>query len=218
MNPTTVLANTLTDQVYHSLKRQILSRRLAPGARLVAGHLAASMGVSLTPVREALRLLEKDALIESVPHRGAVVVRPTRKIFEDLFAVRRRLEGLAARLAALGADAAAVAAIAETIEATEAAVDRDDEQAFVEADRGFHRAVAAACGNEVLAPLIASLADRLRLFHTMTLGSHEGPRRTLGQHAAVFEAIRRGDAEEAEQCMLDHIDFSLANAIERGCI
>ena len=99
MNENQVEYSTLADQVRENIKKRIISQELKPGSRLIVSHLAAGMGTSLTPIREALRLLVKDGLVEIIPHKGAQVVMPSQEQFKDLFEVRTVLESLAIKLA-----------------------------------------------------------------------------------------------------------------------
>src|ERR1041385_2526273 len=92
-----IQARTLTHQVYQNLKHRIMNRQLQPGARLVVDRVAQELSVSMTPVREAFRLLEQEGLLKNVPHCGAVVIELSRKDVENMFAIRRALEGLAIR-------------------------------------------------------------------------------------------------------------------------
>lgn len=211
-----LVSETITQQVYSRLKSQIHRRELPPGSRLVTTTIANEMGVSLTPVREALRSLEKDGLVENRPHRGAVVAGVSRRELEELFSVRTPLEALAARTAAANRDAD-LKPLEEALTAARDAVAKHDMNAWLEADLQFHRAIAVASDNRELLRIIESLRERLRRFlHASRFWSNvpDG----ADEHEAIYDAIKHHKAGQAEKLMKQHLDESLRHAIERGVV
>jgi DNA-binding GntR family transcriptional regulator len=207
--------------VYQHVKGRILDASLAPGDRIVIDQLAKELGVSLTPVRETLRLLEKDGLVQHEPHKGAVVRRVTKDDYLEMFAVRERLEMLAAGMAAkrIGEGAVTIEPLRFVLDKARQAFASGEQSPWIEADRSFHATICELAGNHTLAEMLRVLSDRFLAFlRTTTPRQMDGRDAALDQHARICEAIERGDAAAAEQLMQEHIRWSLERAIERQSI
>ncbi|MFD0773602.1 GntR family transcriptional regulator [Streptomonospora algeriensis] len=197
-----------TDRAYRYAKDAILDRRYAGGDLISEGDIAAGVGVSRTPVREALLRLQAEGLVRLYPKRGALVVPVSQGEIDDVLETRRLVEGHTAQTAAgAGADARGVLVrrLGELLDRMRAEVD-GDRQAFILADRDFHRDLVAASGNEILAGLYDSLRDRqLRMME-------EGVRtvarmcRNIDEHAAILAAIEAGDPPAAGRAVQLHLD------------
>jgi DNA-binding GntR family transcriptional regulator len=211
----------LVDRLASAIQARVLSGEVARGARLPQKALAAEFGVSRTPVREALRKLQANGLVELLPNRGAVVRGPTARDVREAYVVRAALEGLAAELAA---DAISDSDLARLREA-EALFRRsvasliarrrrtrgeprwEDESSWVRANDLFHRAIFDAAAN---ARLNAAVADIHRTFpRDLTWAALAGNSRLLEenveQHAVILQAIERRDAAEARRLMVEHV-------------
>jgi len=201
---------TLTEQVYERLKRAILGRQLEPGQRLVTMPLAKRYQVSLTPVREALRLLEKDGLVRFLPHKGAVVSLPSAQDFRDLFAVRAALEGLAVESACPRLSAADLDALEQSCAVARRCLAGAASAAdWIQADEDFHERIARAAGNPFLHEQLGALRNRIRLFMHL---SHRFPERVAGalaEHEAVLAALRTRDPAAARAAMDNHLRSAL---------
>lgn len=193
----------IRDGVYAHLKGEILSGHLPGGARLAEIALAERLGVSRTPVREAVQRLAQDGLVEVVPNRGARVRTVTPAEVEDTYAVREALDGLAARLAAAHRSERDLRRMREALARMDGAGPRDYE-AQVQADLEFHAAVAAASGNPTLQNVLSGLEEnvaRLKLLsreHNQDPGTREGHRRILA-------AVAAGDGDAAEAAARAHV-------------
>jgi DNA-binding GntR family transcriptional regulator len=195
-----------TDHAIQSLTQAIRDGAYGAGERLVESRLTRELGISRGSLREALRRLAADGLIDLEPHRGAVVRRIDRQTVADLLTVREVLEGLAAALAARASSAESVRqrlrerlARVRGLRAEPGAID------FLQDNLEFHRFIVALAGNTVLAQQIQQLqlpAVRSRFF--AQLGDDDW-RRSLGEHEAMLEAMLDGDAPLAEQLMRAHI-------------
>jgi len=195
---------TLVDQVYKVLRRQILDAELPPGTRLKDSELAESLGISNTPVREALRRLEQTALVETIPRRGTFVKKLSLAEVEGLYEVREALETLAVRLAAERADDALLNQILQTAQLHIAGVQRGAVSEYLHHDRQFHHLIAEGAGNSVLASMLTSIADRIHITRRMDLGQHQDE--MAGQeHAEIGQALSHRDGEEAARLMQHHI-------------
>jgi DNA-binding GntR family transcriptional regulator len=196
--------STLTNRVYATLKDRILSRSLPPGARLKHAELATALGVSITPVREAIVELEKDGLVEVIPYRGSLVKEMSAEEICDVYEVRISLESLAARLAASRITDAQLEELEGSMRDYETAVDRDDMPLGLHADLAFHMLILRASGNRVLLETANRLANRIQVFRQMDW-REASERQSLRGHRAISEALFLRDADAAAESISQHI-------------
>jgi DNA-binding GntR family transcriptional regulator len=212
--------HSLVDGIAATIHARVLNGTIPRGSRLRQEALAAEFGVSRTPVREALRKLQASGIVELQPNRGAVVRGPSAREIREAYEVRAELEGLAAELATVRIGDADLRRLREAEALFRRAVETvlarrqrgarprwDDESAWVRGNDLFHQAILDAAAN---ARLSATIADLHRSFpRDLTWAPLSGNSRLLeenvGQHAAVLEAIERGDAAAARQRMIDHV-------------
>lgn len=189
--------------VIETLRRSILEGVYRPGERLVEDRLANELGVSRIPVREALRVLATEGLIQIAPRRGASVAEFSRQSVREMIEVRATLEGLNARLAARHRAPAIVVALREVLELGNSAAARGDAAALVELNARFHDLLANAGGNEILGELMRTLRSRTTpLFAAM---SRRRARETWNEHAAIVKAVIAGGEERAAALAADHV-------------
>lgn len=194
---------SLHDRVKDALAQAILSGRLRPGERIVEERLAAEFGVSRNPVREAIRALAAEGLVEVSARRGASVASLTEREARETVEVRALLEGHNARLAARRRDAETLRVIQGILDRGAAAVAAGQFGELPELNRQFHRALAAAGQNRVLGEML----DRLRT-RTVMLFAPEHParqQRFWEEHAAILQAILEGDEETAARLAVAHV-------------
>lgn len=205
---------TITQQVYKRLKSQIVRGSIPPNGRFLIADLAKDFGVSLTPIRESLRFLERDGLVRSLPHRGAVVTRLTQSNCEDLFAVRRVLECMAVRLACLHAKESQLNRIKAVVQSMAKAVVAENDEAYRNSDIAFHRTMAAASGNKLLHQMVDGLSVRFQAFLSLTMRTFRLASEGLEEHSAIAQTICDRDPERAERAILYHLDRSLERTIQ----
>ncbi len=196
---------SLREVVYRQIKEAIFSGRLEPGRRIVEQNLSDELGVSRSPVREALRRLEREGLVEASPRRGVSVAAPTVREVMHVYTIREVLEGLAARLAACNVDDDAVAAMARILVRMEDAVRRGDIKAASRADTQFHARLLDATDNERLVDLTSQLADLVRRVRAAVLAEPGRAEAVVGEHRAILEALAARDPESAERHMRAHV-------------
>jgi DNA-binding GntR family transcriptional regulator len=196
---------TLADEVYKTIRVRILSFELPPGTRLKDSQLAASLGISNTPVREALRRLEEASLVETLPRRGTFVKRLNRRELEGLYEVREALEKLAVELAAARASDALLDQLVQMANLHARAVQREAVEEFLEFDRRFHDLIAEGADNPILGDSLRGLADRIHIFRRFDLGQTQD-QMSAEEHSAIAAALRRRDAGQAVAFMTQHID------------
>jgi DNA-binding GntR family transcriptional regulator len=197
MNPN--IASRLRDV----LEQEIATGALPPGARLDEAGLAARLGASRTPVREALRLLAASGLVEVRTRRGAVVVSPGAERLYEMFEVMAELEAMCGRLAARRLDGAGLAALLAAHEACRSAL--GDTDAYYAANETFHQAIYAACGSGFLAEQALALQKRLRPYRRLQLRVGARASRSFAEHGEVVAAIAAGDGQAAAEALRRHV-------------
>ncbi len=208
-------SGSAADRVYAYAKEAVLARWFAPHALLTEGELAAAVGVSRTPVREALLRLQADGLVRLLPKRGALVLPVTAAEVTDVFETRRLIEAFAVRKAIAGAGPELVVALSGHIEAMRAAMQRRNAHAYVEADRDFHAEIVASTGNEIIVSLYRSLRERqLRMGVVNLLGDQAGTvnptrmRAMIADHEAILKAVAARTVRAAESAVTAHLDHA----------
>jgi DNA-binding GntR family transcriptional regulator len=194
---------------YEELRRQILTGELAAGISLNQEQLAAELGVSTTPLREALRSLESEGLVRSRSHRDIIVAPLDDDEIVEVYAVRRHLDGLAARLAAENPDEAARERIREAMRQL-----HKRHADPVAANREFHRSIYLASGNTVLIEMLDALWNRSDRYRRFSRHIADTPS-TVAEHEALAEAVLSGKGKTAEKMILAHVNRA-ANAIREA--
>ena len=195
----------VTDWVYEEIRGAIVDLRLEPGAPLREAAIATQLGVSKTPVREALGRLEQEGLVEATSFKGAVVSDYSERDLQEIYELRELLEGVAVRAAATEADDATLAALHEVIERSRAARDTDDLVLLAELLGRFDQIIFEQVENARIRNLIETLRAHLTRIGKLTEEIPGRVEASVEEHAAIVEAIARGDADEAERAMRVHI-------------
>jgi len=151
----------LRDVVFNTLRQAILTGELKPGERLMEIHLANKLGVSRTPIREAIRKLELEGLVTMIPRRGAEVAQITEKSLQDVLEVRRSLDALCAELACERISDAEIQALCQACKAFEEATVKGDIREVASADVALHDIIIKATGNRRLVQLVNNLAEQM---------------------------------------------------------
>jgi len=195
----------VTDWVYEEIRGAIVDLRLEPGAPLREAAIATQLGVSKTPVREALGRLEQEGLVEATSFKGAVVTDYSERDLQEIYELRELLEGVAVRAAATEADDATLAALHEVIERSRAARDAEDLVLLAELLGRFDQIIFEQVENARIRNLIETLRAHLTRIGKLTEEIPGRVEASVEEHAAIVEAIARGDADEAERAMRVHI-------------
>lgn len=195
----------LVADVAARLRRAILSRDLKPGERLPETELAAQLGVSRTPLREALRMLEQEALVVALPQGGVEVARLDAADADDLYELREVLDGLAARrLAAQGSREGVVGILRENVEQAKAALAEKDMERFTELNVSFHERIVEGSQNRWLGRFMPVIRMTIQLFYPVLASDVERAQQAVREHEAILEAIAGGDSEEAAERAREH--------------
>lgn len=196
----------LRELVFESLREAIISGQLRPGERLMEIQLAEEMGVSRTPVREAIRKLELEGLVAMIPRKGAYVAGLSLKDIVDVFEIRGALEGLAAELAAERITDEELEELERYLVKIAEAIEKDDLEKVVANDTDFHSLLYQASRNQRLSQIINNLREQIQRFRTTSL-SYPGRMKTaLEEHRKIVEAISARDGELASKLAHEHIE------------
>ncbi|NLB84459.1 MAG: GntR family transcriptional regulator [Synergistaceae bacterium] len=200
------LYTTSADYAYQELRHRIITKQLKPGQRLPEVTIAVQMGVSRTPVREALRRLASEGLVIIIPNSGARLAAPTAKEIEDTFLVREQLECLAIRLAADRVGERHLRRLEEAIVEESRAIDQRDLEVYLEVNETFHKTLADASGNKVLAEYVENILARTNayiVFYDPFYERESIP--TVEAHREILVALRSRDAEKCVKLMRQHL-------------
>lgn len=209
-------SGTKTDYVYEVLKEEILSGVLKPNERIITKNAADKLGLSETPVREALRRLEQDGLIVALPHKGAVVAELPIAEIEELLLIRGVLEGLAARLAAEVINSADIHEIEELQRKMEIAVEEGRLEQFGLLNRQFHQRIYEVVKYKHLTQLIESIWEKVPRARSVFMQDPEHQRISREEHQSLINALCARDGEEAERITIKHKERSFRALIEEA--
>jgi DNA-binding GntR family transcriptional regulator len=197
---------SLRDQAYEAIKDRIITCKFKPGECLNEASVSALLGLGRTPVHQAMDRLMLEEMVEIIPRKG-VIVKPV--ILHDVLQmidVRMINETQCARLAAARADDNHIENMSEVIDRARTAIDQRDIHALMALDREFHMLLANASKNFELAEILRKLNERSLRFWFISFTTPDHHRSFQQQHEAVFEAIRRHDADAAENAMRVHVE------------
>lgn len=183
----------------------ILNRELAPGAQIDERALSEKLSVSRTPFREALGTLASEGLIETKPYRGTFVRELAPKQINDLYEVRKNLEGLAVRLAVPKLTDEQIDVIESILDNAVAALRRQDMVAYAALDQQFHETFPRVANNETLSDTLGRLSRQIQLCRVFANNESDVAERTATERTAILKALRTKDAEQAAFLMTQHI-------------
>jgi DNA-binding GntR family transcriptional regulator len=198
-------APTLTARAAEALRRAIHDGRLAGGDLYSVARLAAQLGVSRTPVREALLLLERQGMVRFERNRGVRILETSAHDLEEVFTLRLLLELPATARACALIDEADLEALERELEVMRGMAAEDDERTFMVHDQRFHEIIHRASGNRRLAELVGQLREQVRFRGASTVGRSRSLEAIYDEHLAILEALRARDPERAADAMRVHI-------------
>ena len=196
----------LRDVVFNTLRKAILTGELKPGERLMEIHLANRLGVSRTPIREAIRKLELEGLVIMIPRRGAEVAQITEKSLKDVLEVRRALDALCVELACERITEEGKVKLREACSEFEKATKTGDVTAIAEADVALHDIIVEATGNARLIQLINNLSEQMYRYRFEYIKDESRHKKLVEEHRMIYESIIEKDKEKAAKAAKLHID------------
>jgi len=195
----------LGQHVFDSLKQAIIRGKIAPGEWLVESHIAEMLGISRTPVREAIHKLERERLIERQPRGGFVVLGLNRGDIEDTFGIRSVLEGYAASLATRRHQPKELRALEKKIEEFQLNLDKKRMEVLPEINTGFHELLYDLSKSPRLIHMINGLRDQIYRFRQIILKDEKLANVSNADHIQMLKYMRRRDAEKVERLVREHI-------------
>lgn len=205
----------IRETVYQQLKLAVLTGAFAAGERLLEHDIAKKLQVSRTPVREALKRLEAEGLLEALPKQGLAVKEYSHDDIREIYMIREALECLAAEFAAINATDADVALLEGLVEEMDRLDNDADAVRIMEVHRCFSEAYNRASHMPTLVHLIESLKDQVARFRGVSLSSRERRTETRKEHKELLEALRLRDPERASALTHVHIRNALAACFDR---
>jgi DNA-binding GntR family transcriptional regulator len=206
-----------TEKAYAALK-DVITRMDLYGSRaeirLDERHLASDLGVSRTPVREALAQLEREGFVRSVPRRGIYVVRKTRTEVIELITAWAALESMAARLATQNASDQEISALRQMFATFEGGAEQAKLDEYSEVNIEFHQSIIRMSHNRVLIDLAENLFTHMRMIRRRTISEKDRADRSIRDHMHIIEALEARDTERAEELVRTHA-LGLAQHVER---
>lgn len=204
----------LRDVVFHTLRQAILRGELKPGERLMEIQLANKLGVSRTPIREAIRKLELEGLVLMIPRKGAEVAEITEKNLRDVLEVRGALEELAVQLACDRINKEGIENLRRAAKEFEAVLDSADITRIAEADVAFHDIIYNATDNRRLIQLLNNLREQMYRYRVEYLKQKDCHPKLMAEHLDIIEAIEKGERDKASKITSQHIDNQVAAVID----
>ena len=203
---------SLADRVFERLEKDILTGVYERGQVLTELSLVENLGVSRTPIREALLRLEEEHLIET-SGRGVTVLGITNDDLTDIYAIRIRIEGMAAAMAAKNRSAEELEQLREALALQEYYVTRADADRIKAQDSEFHRILYRLSGSRMLFETLEPLHRKVQKYRGISVKKNSRAAASLAEHKKIFDAIERADAEAAERAMTEHVEHAAAHII-----
>ena len=195
----------LRDVVFKTLRQAILKGELEPGERLMEIQLAERLGVSRTPIREAIRKLELEGLVKNIPNKGAVVVGVTSQDIDDIYTIRTRIEGLAARRCAQNIGDDELEELRQVVELQEYFVTKQDFLQVWHLDSRFHEMIYDACRSRPLKQILSLFHNYIQKAREYSVKSGRA-QASAQEHRAILDAIENHDLDGAEKAMALHVN------------
>ncbi len=209
--------SSLRNKVFKYLKSHILGGLYKPGESLVESKLAEEMGVSRTPIREAIRLLEVEGLVETVPNKGAVILGVSAKDVEDIYAIRQLVEGLAARWATENMTEEDKHELQNIIDLMDFYSQKGDLSELAKLDNQFHQIIYEASGSKILNLTLSNLHQYVQLARLRSLKVPCRLSNTISEHRNILKSFQENDPEKAEIALADHVRKAYLNIHEEHC-
>ena len=200
---------SLRGRVFQSIREDILSGRYEQNTELKEAAIGAELGVSRTPVREALRQLELEGLVTIIPNRGAYVNMITAKDVQDIYVIRSMLEGLCARWATQSITAEQLDSMEETLCLSEYHTSKKNYEKLYELDSLFHEQLYEAGGSRILNHILSDFHDYVKMVRKATISTSSRSVTSTEEHRAIFEAIKEKDPDKAGALAKEHVKHTI---------
>jgi DNA-binding GntR family transcriptional regulator len=208
----------LREVIFNTLKEAIIVGELKPGERLMEVQLAEKMGVSRTPVREAIRKLELEGLVTMIPRKGAQVAGLSPKDIVDVLEVRSVLDGLATSLSSVKMKEEQLKELKQINKQFANYVEKGNLQGSIKKDVEFHEVIYRSSGNEKLMQIVSNLREQVQRFRVIYLKDYSNQKDIESEHEEIIEAIMKRDPEAASYAAKKHIknqEIGIINALKK---
>lgn len=202
---------SLRGQVFDKIRSDILNGKYKRGEELVESSIGKELGISRTPVREAIRQLELEGLVQLVPNKGAFVTGISEKDVRDIYLIRARLEGLAARMAAKNITPELLDAMEETVVLSAYHAKKEHYEQVCEMDSKFHKLLYKASGSRILEHTLTDFHQYVQRVRMASIMKKRRMEKSNDEHDAILTAIREHDEEKAELVATRHISNTVEN-------
>ena len=212
-------AASLRDQAYAALKQMITEADIyahPEEIRLDEKQISQALGVSRTPIREAMTLLEQEGFLRTEPRRGIFIVRKTKKQIIEMIEIWAALESMAARLATQNAPDAEIAALRRVFDEFRTSTPAEHIEEYSDANIAFHQAIIRLSGSVLMERMIDNLFIHVRAIRRMTISQSDRAARSIVDHMRIIEALERRDTEVAERLVRQH-SLDLAAHVDKYC-
>ncbi len=203
---------SLTSLIFDKIREDILNNKYTAGDKIVEAKLAEELGVSRTPVREALKQLELDGLVDNIPNRGVVVKGISNQDIHDIYSIRVAIEGIAARWAVERMDDSVIEDLKEIYDLMEFYTFKNDIDKILELDTKFHETIYSATESRYLEQVLRDFQLFIKSTRSLSLQSLGRSKYALEEHKAILEGFIEKDAEKAYEASVKHIEGSRRNA------
>ena len=204
----------LRDVVFNTLRNAILKGELEPGEKLMDKKLSEKLGVSRTPIREAIRKLELEGLVVMTPRKSAEVARITREDLTDVLEVRRVLESLAIDLACRNITGEIIAELEDNLVRFDAAVKKNDITEIATTDVEFHEAIYKSTGNKRLIQILNNLREQMYRYRLEYIKDKQTRENLVAEHRCIIDALKERDNTKGREVMLNHIEKQQTTILE----
>ena len=210
---------SLRDQAYAAIRQMITEADIyahAEEIRLDEKQLSQQLGVSRTPIREAITLLEQEGFLRTEPRRGIFIVRKTKKQVIEMIEMWAALESMAARLATVNASDEEIAGLRRIFDEFRTETPADHLEEYSDANIAFHQAIIRLSGSHLMGKTIEDLFVHMRAIRRMTISQKDRAARSIIDHMSIIEALEKRDTELAERLVRQH-SLDLASHVEKYC-
>lgn len=207
---------SLRKKVFDQLQNDILNGKYRPGDNLIETRLSEELGVSRTPIREAIRQLELEGLVQSIPNKGAVVKGISAQDIQDIYTIRMLIEGLAARWAAEKITPEELEELREALELEEFYTMKNDTEHLLKFDSKFHDIIFRASKSKPLMHTLSTFHHYVQSARNASFSSPGRAHNVLKEHKAIFDAIADRDPERAERLTTEHVRNASLNLMKQN--
>jgi DNA-binding GntR family transcriptional regulator len=206
-------ANSLSVRVFEELEESILNGSIKPGENLIELKLSAELGVSRTPVREAIRMLEQKGLVQITPNKGAVVLGISEKDLTDIYTIRMYIEGLGSRWAAANITEKQIQELTDIVDLQEFYNHKQSTGQINDLDSRFHEKIFEYSNSRTLQHTLSDLHHMIQRFRHISFNTTGRADKAIEEHRQILEALSRHDADEAERLTVQHIRNAMDNLL-----